>query len=194
VRHVLNQVNGPLDREQVARMAILAKRWETRADELLNRVREVARHSGNGMQFRVMTEQADDVVDSLEEVAYLLTLLPEEPLSPNVSQPLQVLSNLLVEGARGYIRCIETARQMADSNMREDRQDFLEAVDDIIIIEHQTDAEERRFLTLLVQQDADSRQMHLLSRLTQSFEEAADALARCALTMKDYVLDEVITA
>ena len=176
------------------RMAILAKRWETRADELLNRVREVARRSGHGAHFRLLTEQADDVVDSLEEAAYLLTLLPDEPLSAEHSQPLQTLASLLVEGARGYIRCIETARQLEDSNMREDRQDFLEAVDDIIIIEHQTDAEERRFLTLLIQQGTGSRQMHLLSRLTQSFEEAADALARCAMTMKDYVLDEVITA
>lgn len=193
VRNVLTQVNGSIDRDQIARMAILAKRWETRADELLNRVREAARRSGDGMHFRKLTEQADDVADSLEEIAYLLTLLPSEPISTNLNQPLQILSNLLVEGARGYIRCIETARQLEESNLREDRQDFLEAVDDIIIIEHQTDDEERRLLTLLLQQDTDTKQMHLLSRLAQSFEEAADSLARCALTMKDYVIDEVIT-
>lgn len=193
VRNVLNQANGLVDHDQIARVAVLAKRWETKADELLNRVREITRRSSNGMQFRKLTEQADDIADSLEEIAYLLTLLPGEPLSTKLNQPLQILSNLVVEGVRGYIRCIETAHQLEESNMREDRQDFLEAVDDIIIIEHQTDAEERRMLTLLIQQDTDTKQMHLLSRLAQSFEEAADALARSALTMKDYVIDEVIT-
>ena len=98
-----------------------------------------------------------------------------------------------MNGVRGYIRCIETARQLEESNMREDRQDFLEAVDDIIIVEHQTDAEERHLLTLLIQQENDPRHMHLLTRLASSFEEAADSLARCAITMKDYVIDEVIT-
>jgi uncharacterized protein Yka (UPF0111/DUF47 family) len=193
VRNVLSQVNGSFDRDQIARVAVLAKRWETRADELLNRVREITHRSNNGMQFRRLTEQADDVADSLEETAYLLTLLPSEPLSQNLTQPLQTLSNLLVDGVRAYIRCIETAHQLEESNMREDRQDFLETVDDIIIVEHQTDAEERRLLTLLIQQNTDSTQMHLLSLLAQSFEEAADALARSALTMKDYVINEVIT-
>ena len=193
VRDALEHINGSVHRDRIARMAMLAKRWETKADELLNRVREVARRSGDGMSFRKLTEQADDVADSLEEIAYLLTLLPDKPLAAEINQPLLSLSNQVVDGVRGYIRCIETARQLEESNMREDRQDFLEAVDDIIIVEHQTDAEERHLMTLLLQQDTDPKQMHLLSRLASSFEEAADALARCAITMKDYVIDEVIT-
>ncbi len=193
VSNMLGQINVSIHREQIGRMAVLAKRWETRADNLLNRVREISRRSGDSLSFRKMTEQADDVADALEEIAYLLTLLPEKPLTTTLQQPLHNLSNQVVNGVRGYIRCIETARQLEESNMREDRQDFLEAVDDIIIVEHQTDAEERRLLTLLIQQENDPRHMHLLTRLASSFEEAADSLARCAITMKDYVIDEVIT-
>ena len=184
---------GAPDREQAARTAVLAKRWETQADELLNRVREVTRRSGSGQRLRNMTEQADDVVDSLEEAAYLLTLLPE-PLPASFSRPLGNLADMVVEGARGYVRCIETARQLEANNLREDRQGFLEAVDDILTVEHRTDDGERRMFAAMIEENADNRQMHVLTRLTQSFEEAADALARSVLILKDYVLDEVITA
>lgn len=189
-----NILTGGIDcPEDISRMAVLAKRRETRADDLLNRVREITRRTGDGLHMRRITEQADNVADCLEEVAYLLTLLPAEPLQENMLQPLQALSGLVVEGVRGYIRCIEATRQLKESNTREDRQAFLEAVDDIITIEHQTDAEERRLLKLLLQESRDARQMHLLGRLGQTFEEAADALALCALVMKDYVIDEVMT-
>jgi len=179
--------------EETSRMAVLAKRRETRADDLLNRVREVTRRSGDGMYIRKVTEQADNVADSIEEAAYLLTLMPAIPVDETLLQPLQKLSRLVVDGVRGYIRCIETARQLEVSNVREDRQAFLEAVDDIITIEHQTDAEERRLLKLLLQGDCDARLMHLLDRIGQTFEEAADALSRCAQMMKDYLIDEVMT-
>lgn len=189
----IGQLTGARQAEQTSRMAVLAKRWESRADELLNRLREVARRTGDGAQMRKLTEEADDVADSLEEIAWLLTLLPEKPIEENIGQLLQALSMLTLEGVRGYIRCIESAHQLEESNVREDRQDFLEAVDDVITIEHRSDEEERRLLKLLLQKDADHRQTHLLSRLGQTFEEATDSLARCALIMKDYVLDEIIT-
>jgi uncharacterized protein Yka (UPF0111/DUF47 family) len=193
VNNSLIQRNDTTQKEQISRMAVLAKRWETKADNLLNRVREVAQRTGDGAQIRRLTEEADDVADSLEEIAYLLTLLPDKPIAVNVSQPLQSLSNLVVDGARGYIRCIETARQLEGSNVREDRQDFLEAVDDVITIEHQTDSEERRLLKVLLQENTNEKQMHLLTRLGQTFEEAADSLSRCVLIMKHYIIDEVIT-
>ena len=193
VSNNLGQLTAARQTEQTSRMAVLAKRWESRADDLLNRLREVARRTGDGMQMRKLMEEADDVADSLEEVAWLLTLLPGKPLEANIAQLLQELSLLLLEGVRAYIRCIETAHQLEESNVREDRQEFLEAVDDVITIEHQTDEEERRLLKLLLQENSDSRQIHLLSRLGQSFEEGADSLARCALIMKDYVLNEIIT-
>jgi uncharacterized protein Yka (UPF0111/DUF47 family) len=193
VNNCLIQKNDSLQKEHISRMAVLAKRWETKADNLLNRVREVAQRTGDGIQIRKLTEEADDVADSLEEIAYLLTLLPDRSIATNVSQPLQSLSNLLVEGARGYVRCIETAKQLEESNVREDRQDFLETVDDVITIEHQTDSEERRLLKVLLQEDSNEKQMHLLTRLGQTFEEAADSLSRCVLIMKDYIIDEVIT-
>lgn len=193
VCNALGQAAASRQAEQTSRMAVLAKRWETKADDLLNRLRDVARRTGTGLQIRRLTEEADDVADALEEIAYLLTLLPDKPVEANIGQPLQSLASLLVEGVRGYIRCIESARQLEESNVREDRQHFLEAVDDVLTIEHQADAEERRLLKLLLQQDADTPLIHLLSRLGQTFEEATDILARCASILKDYVLGEIIT-
>lgn len=191
---VCNCLGGELGRpDEVARMAALAKRWESRADDLLNRIREVTRRSGEGGHIRRIAEQADNVADSLEEAAHLLTLLPARPYGNNLLPQLQKLAELVVEGVRGYVRCVETARQLEQSNIREDRQAFLEAVDDVLIIEHRTDAGERRLLKELLAENVDSRALLLGSRLGQSFEEAADALAGCALLMKDYVITEVMT-
>ena len=179
--------------EPQLRTAALVKRLETRADDLLNQVRDTIRRTGEGSHLRHLTEEADDVADALEEVAYLLTLLPDTPVETMITRPLQSLSDLIVKGCRNYIQCIEMARGLEEKNIREDRQSFFETVNNIMMIEHQTDTEERQLLKLLLQQDTDAKLMHLLSRIGQIFEEAADSLSHCALILKDYIINSVIT-
>src|ERR1700758_3302860 len=60
-------------------------------------------------------------------------------------------------------------------------QKFLEAVDHVVTIEHQTDEREREVTAALVSSDVDCRHLHLLSGIATHFEAAADALLRASL-------------
>ena len=167
--------------------------WERRADALVERVRGLARHSpGAAVYVRLVTE-ADDVADNLEEAAFLLTLgLPQSGAGAFEGR-LQALAALLVTGSREWVKCLESAVHVRRGGAREDLQDFLEAVERVVTIEHQTDDAQREVTAALFVEAVDWRQLNLVLLIAQSLEQAADSLARCALTLRDHVLGEVMT-
>jgi hypothetical protein len=71
--------------------------------------------------------------------------------------------------------------------------DFLQAVDQTILLEHQTDDAHRRARACILRFAGDFKQLHLFTEITDKLEAAADAMMRAALNLKDYVLGEVIT-
>ena len=76
---------------------------------------------------------------------------------------------------------------------REEVQDFLEAIDRIIGVEHQTDDAHRRARSSILTFSGDFRQWHLITDLADNLEEAADALMRSALILRNYILGEILT-
>jgi uncharacterized protein Yka (UPF0111/DUF47 family) len=64
-------------------------------------------------------------------------------------------------------------------------QQFLEAVDHVVTIEHQTDECERAVTAALVRSDIDCRQFHLIRSIASHLESAADALLRSSLMLRD---------
>jgi len=73
-------------------------------------------------------------------------------------------------------------------------QQFLEAVDRMVTIEHQTDEQERAVTVALIKSDIDCRHLHLVNGIAGHLESAADALLRASLMLRDRVLGEVIFA
>lgn len=176
----------------IERTASRAQRWEREADELVVRGREMAKRTGAMDTFGDLLSEADDIADGLEEAAYLLTLLPTVAQSPRLHAPIVQLATLMVDGAATYVKCTAAASQARRGGMQEDLRDFLEAVDHIVTIEHETDGAERRVMAELIQHAVDFRQLHLLSELARVLEGAADALARAALGLRDVVLTDLM--
>jgi hypothetical protein len=77
---------------------------------------------------------------------------------------------------------------------RENMQQFLEAVDRMVTIEHQTDEPERAVTVALIKSDIDCRHLHLVNGVAGHLESAADALLRASLMLCDHVLGEVMFA
>jgi hypothetical protein len=71
-------------------------------------------------------------------------------------------------------------------------QQFLEAVDHVLTIEHQTDERQREVTAALVGADIDCRHLHFLGGIAAHLESAADALLRADLILRDHVLGEVM--
>jgi hypothetical protein len=87
----------------------------------------------------------------------------------------------------------EAASHVTPEGASEDLQDFFAAADRIVSLEHDTDAGERAVTSALLRSSADVRTFHVLSRLGQALEGAADGLSLGALKLRDHLLNDVLT-
>ncbi|MGQ9369748.1 DUF47 domain-containing protein [Azospirillum sp. ST 5-10] len=176
------------------RLARRAKTWESRADRCVTQTRALLERGRGHGAFRPLLENADDAIDGLEETAFLLTLLPEVGPAAALCPVQQELAGLLVDAAQEYVKAVEAARHVRRGGAREDLTDFLEAVDRIVTLERRTDDVHRRVKAGLLRDAADFRQLHLFTETARTLEEAADALMRAALILRDHVLGDVMKA
>ena len=61
----------------------------------------------------------------------------------------------------------------------------------VIAFEHTSDDLERTVQAVLVGTCSDFRELHVLSELAGRLGDAADALARCTLILRDYILESL---
>jgi uncharacterized protein Yka (UPF0111/DUF47 family) len=187
----LSETNS--DRAGARGLAERAKAWESRADQIVAHARTVLKHGpGDNALTRLLTD-ADDVADGLEEAAFLSTLLTDGRASHKGLQTLRDLGDPMVPGTQAYVRCVECARDAHHLGTPEAVDEFLIAVDTLIAFEHESDERERRIKAALIEAARDFRELHVLSQIAGCFEDAADTLARCALMLRDYVLETLNT-
>ncbi len=187
LRRTLARPGIALAQDEIARTARLAKSWETRADEMVRQVSRSLDRADGVQALRRLLGQADDVADALEESAFLLTLVPNAVADDAVAA-LRPLSDFAGEGTKEYVRCLEYARDIARLPTRADVQEVLVCVDRLAELEHASDAAERAARGTLVSRCTDFRGLQILLDAARGFEQATDALARCGLTIRDYVL------
>ena len=137
--------------------------------------------------------EADDVADGLEEAAFLLTLAPQQRTTRKGLDALRDLSDLITRGAQGVCQDLECAQEAHRSGGRDEVEEFLVAVDAVIVSEHTSDDRERAVQAVLVETCGDFRELHVLSELAGRLGDAADALTRCALILRDYILETLKT-
>ena len=178
--------------QYLARNAQRAKDWESQADTLVNRARAAVKLSESGGFFRNLVEAADDVADDLEDAAFQLTLLPPDAWRGAICQPVQSLSDLMVQGAQEFIKALETTRYLHRGGLREDVQDFLEAIHRIIGVERHTDEAQRNARRALIAGSFSEKELYVYSGAVRSLEQSADALMHAGLMLRDYVLGEVM--
>jgi len=148
---------------------------------------------GTGAALSRLLGEADDVADGLEEAAFLLTLVPHERTSRKALEALRDLTDLITHGTQEYIKSLECALEAHRVGSREAVEEFLVAVDAVIAFEHTSDDRERTVQAVLVETCGDFRELHVLSALAGRLGDAADVLARCALILRDYILESLKT-
>jgi hypothetical protein len=157
-----------------------AAQYEERLENLLREAPDLADDRVSGEH---LDRVADDVADELEEAVFLLTLLPAEGAGAAPFVALQELAGLLVLGAQEYLKAVENARQVHRASSREQVQDFLEAVDRTVTVEHRSDDAHRRARAGVLTFAGDCKQLHLFAGIADHLESAADALMRSALLL-----------
>jgi hypothetical protein len=170
-----------------ARTADMAKTWAIRGDQIVSRASHVLEPSGEGQSLRRLLTEAGSAMGVLEQAAFKLTLIPKQTDPRSVAQ-LGDLADRVCEGARAYVRCVEDARDIRRMSTRPDLERLLVTIDRLAELERESGALERVMEATLLDRPGDFRQLHVLSGLAQSCQCAIASLARCSLTIHDYVL------
>jgi CHAD domain-containing protein/uncharacterized protein Yka (UPF0111/DUF47 family) len=179
------------DSDRVQRTVQRARHWEHRADELVNRCRAARGQGDDQRRILELLTAADDIADGLEEAVFRASLLRNSGTNASASE-LKELADLAVEGAQEYLKAVENARRLHRASPREQVDDFLQAIDRTMTVEHETDDAHRRAQGWIVGFDGDYRQWHLLTGVADKLEEAADAAMRSALVLRNFILGEVL--
>jgi uncharacterized protein Yka (UPF0111/DUF47 family) len=188
-RDLLASSGGPVDRDLIERTVRRARKWEHRADQLVNRERGSRGEDSDRIVNLLI--HADDIPDALEDAIYRVSLLLSHgPADPSAA--LGGLAELVAEGAREYLKAVETARRLHRGSSRDEVEDFLRAIDRVVAVEHASDDTHRRAQAEVLTFNGNFKQWHLTSRVADKFEEAADAMLRAALLLRDYILGEVL--
>ncbi len=169
-----------------------AARFEHEADRLVSDVRDAVRKRPDYAAFAPLMHAADDAADELEEAVFLLAQFGDDRPQEPILEKLQALAALVVETAQEWVKALLDAAHAEDRSAAEDADDFLVAIDRVLALEHAADDAERALTATSVRHATDFRQLHLCSSLGNKLEEAADALKRASLTLRDRVLGEVL--
>ena len=112
--------------------------------------------------------------------------------SPTAVTKLRELAELPLKSAQELVKCVECAASVTQFDVRDDLDEFLVALENLIAIEHTADDVLRAFRRWLILENGDERQTMLLRELSQALETATDAHAHAGQMLRTYLMDEVI--
>jgi len=193
VRDILLAVAAGENGDVFSRHAARAKAWEHEADVLVNRARESAHHSGRAAFTCDLVESADDVADELEDAAFHMTLLGDDNWQESAwLEPLKSLAALVHAGGQYYLRAVVMLCQQRHAVTREDMQELLETIHHIVALERESDTVHRQVKVALASQSIQMARFYAVSQCACNLEAAMDQLMHVALTLRDYLLKNVM--
>ena len=181
------------DSDQLLRNAKRAKELESRADDLVKATRTAVRRTPGTAVFCRTMEVADDAADALEDAAFLAALLTDTNASGALPPALLELAALIVAASDAFGRFLRLAPDIHRGAAREAIENFLVAADELVTIEHQTDAKEREVVTVLFKTASDWRQLHLVTGIAHHLEMSGDAFLHASLMLRDHVLGSMLS-
>ena len=105
----------------------------------------------------------------------------------------RALADLSLMSAQEVVKCVECAASVTRSDVRDDLDEFLAALEKLISLEHAADDELRQMRRWLIQDpQVDQRQPMLLRELCQAIESATDAHAHAGQMLRTYLLEEIL--
>lgn len=192
LREALDRVGIESQRASISRFAARAVEWESAADRLLNEAREDIRRLERPQSLLDFFEFADDAVDELEEAAALVELYGLVALPGAALERLRELADVALGGAQGLVKCVECAASVTRADVRDDLDEFLNALEELIAIEHRADEQRQNLKRWLILENSDQRQVMLIRDLAQALESATDAHAHAGQMLRTYLMNTVI--
>jgi uncharacterized protein Yka (UPF0111/DUF47 family) len=191
IRDSLVHVQRSGDADFVIRNAKRAKEWESRADQLVTQVRSLSRRIEEAEFFFTLIHTADDAIDYLEEACFFTSLLPSITGSKQVNRKLVALAELAVMSCQEYLKVLLAAQDIHRDYSREGMQDFLTAVNRVLLLEHECDEALRQTEKAILTESTDYKELRVYFELARIIEESTNSLMKAVYIMHDAILEGV---
>jgi hypothetical protein len=187
VRRTLLRLKAGDGHDEASRNAELAVSWTARADQIVRHAGRWLHATHTDHQLYELITEAENAVLALEEVAFLLTLVPQGIDSKMLSL-LGGLAHLVGGAVRQYIDCLEESRDLSTTSARAEVDSFLLTVDRLSELGRQAHTAKRALTEKLLRGPGDFHELFVVASLAHEFERAATALSRCGPIVRDHVL------
>ena len=175
----------------LSRNAARGKDWEHKADDLVNRMRNLSQRIQNPEFFITLIATADDVADYLEEAGFFITLIPDHRDSKDIFYELRNLAELDLKGCRAFLKILIAVQEFHSSSKREDLKDLLTGVDEVFSVERLCDESLRRTERVIFEQCTDFKEFQLYLDIARTLEEASNTLLKVAFHVRDYAIESM---
>ncbi len=179
------------DAELIRRNAKRAKNWEKEADELVNRIRSLSRRIEVAEFFTGLIIIADDVVDYLEEAAFLTTVACETVTSKNIRSRLYSMAEITLKGCQEFLKALYASQYVNRSFTQEEMQNFLRSVNIIFNIEEECDEALRVAKATILEESENFRECNVATELAVNIEEATNSLMKASFTIRDNIFESL---
>ncbi|RJF87489.1 hypothetical protein D3874_11060 [Oleomonas cavernae] len=179
---------APAARQALARRAKLI---EEKADRLTLSAREISARLREAGMLRPVIDEVENATDSLEDCAFLLSLLPEAMAVMLGVSPIVQLAEIVTDSVGQLVRAVEAASRLPQGQ-RADALASLQAIDAVTTAERRADVAEREaFAAFMAVPHDDARGLVLGLEVARGLETATDHLSHAALSLRDRVLEEL---
>ncbi|WP_406656950.1 hypothetical protein V7O62_13955 [Methanolobus sp. ZRKC2] len=179
------------DADLIKRNAIRAKKWEKDADELVSRVRSLSRRIEVAEFFTGLIIVADDVVDYLEEAAFMTTFATSALKSKNIRASLYTMAEIVLKGCQAFLKALYASQYVTRSFNQEEMQNFLKSVNLIFDIEEECDDALRMARTTILKESTDFREAYVAMEIATNIEESTNSLMKAAFTIRDNIFESL---
>lgn len=174
---------------QRGQLAFHAKTIEEKGDRIVVESRHQALQSVTDPLVAQLMDAAEDVIDELEQAAFVGSLLPPD-LSPDLQAALAELSSRTLDSVGAAVRAIDAATEVPEGN-RVDVDDALAAIADLSEIEHAADDAERAVATIVLTSACKPAEVLPALELGRTLERTTDRLAWIGHTLHRHVLADL---
>lgn len=172
-----------------ASLASRARGIEEKADRIAVEARAEIARLGASPTIERLVNQIEEVIDELEQAAFIASLLPAE-LPSHVLKQLAELCTTAVRGAEAAAAGAAAAVDVPEGQ-RVDSEDALRAVGRLFEAEHDADDSERMVTAIVLRGELGLQAALSVLELARALERAADRLAGFGHLLRDHVLADL---
>jgi uncharacterized protein Yka (UPF0111/DUF47 family) len=173
-------------------LAERAKSWERKADHLVMQARDKAERQPRWRPIARLAEQSDNVVDALEESAFLVSLIADDHRkgwSAEVRRVLARLADTVLQATQDNVKALAIARTLRADSDAADNDAFLAATWRVLQAERQCDVYLRDARRVILGTVQDAPSLMLADGLAATLESASDHLLTAAYALRDVAFD-----